>query len=959
MSTTFRRAAGLVAPFCAFGALLLAVNCAPAVAAPFLTVRAPRVVDRGVPWVLVRTRDRPTVFSARLNRRDVSRTLIGLDGMPRKATLSPSEGLRRGRNVLRVTAGRPGALHRRKVVILVHSRILPAAGRDRTVKAGARVRLGATRSVPRRARPLAYHWRIVQKPKGSQARLRRPRSAHPGLVTDKRGVYRLDLLALGRHRGGAAASARGGGRAGSLVAARDKVEVRATATPPLGLPVTTLEQHNGAYGIEVGNEFYESQETTAPAVQILVFKQATLELVKNTVEPLTVSTSDMRKAICDEKGVVLVQAPPPVAEVFAKNFGEQLECFEKVAEDNYEGGVSMVRAGTDVINWRGVISGYLQQNAVEASVPHNDTPVITHWFRFVPAQYLRYDTQAPEATTNGNTIAIGGAGQVARLSVSERLPDGVFGFQALAVDAQTLRDYESATFATTGGPNDAEGIEKLAIWLRTWTGEPNVRIFLQSIGSPNASQTPDEDAWAAAAKAIESMGGNAHVFNTIEGSYAFVGGPGMGPHSFASAAEASSSLTGKPASLGGVLARDGHYDFSPRLTDPGGELDTRMMTIAFEEPQPWPHPDGSPGEQAAAKWLLEHPLSATEVGTVEELREDYWSDGTFDRDIANYSGKLQCETPPREVGFGATEYEAVCKELEDEMDWVATVTTLLGPPGSQLNGEMQEALLGPQSYEISNDISTNIANQLSNYDPGSAAVTAKRLGFTSDVAWVAEELFPSDTYNPGGLLASVAAVSGDYASSFEGEAADAEVREDADKVANSFLSNSATTAMQFNKLAQIIVSDYGKLKQVGELAGPNGPWKWSETLMTASVNSFTAGAVRWAYRQLLPAKFSAQILVPNGQADDPPDTEPSEYTCIDFEHDPPDVPAFHNPPAQSYFNHHAKPNETDAYWIMLEGNGHPPSAALAEALQSSPTNLYLPWLFQELELKNYDVDHCK
>ncbi|HEX8051113.1 MAG TPA: hypothetical protein VF504_06555, partial [Solirubrobacterales bacterium] len=208
--------------------------------------------------------------------------------------------------------------------------------------------------------------------------------------------------------------------------------------------------------------------------------------------------------------------------------------------------------------------------------------------------------------------------------------------------------------------------------------------------------------------------------------------------------------------------------------------------------------------------------------------------------------------------------------------------------------------------------------------------------------------------------AAVTGLSSDFASATGGGAADGPLQEKADQVATEFLDATATTALQFSHLTEIIVSDYGKLKEVGELAGPSGPWAWEREDAGLAANAFAAGAVRWAYRQLLPAKYSAEVLLPNGEAGDEPNTPPREYRCISLANENKvEYPlAFPNAPEQSYFDHYAAPESPDAYWIMLDSDRDPPSAALAEALQAPPIQLYLPWLFEELPRRNYDPNDC-
>jgi len=735
--------------------------------------------------------------------------------------------------------------------------------------------------------------------------------------------------------------------------------VMATAAPAIGVPVEAVRP--GSNGIRVGEEGFE--DASGPSILVVELSRTTLEPKKEKELPLSTSSKTLQDEVCEPSGVVIMAVPPAISAQFTSTFAGHVSCLLEPPGAPATEGVSLIRTGSQTMNWNGGMSGYLQQNAVPLSP---EVTTYAYWYRYVPGEYISYETETVPGS-NGNGISVGGEGQPLNVSDVQALPAGISGFHAVAISALTAELQEGTKFATTGGGAAAEeeGITQLANWLANAKAQTNppLRIFLQSISGPNAKTNPDEKEWARAAQLIGEMGGNSHVFNTLEGnSYAFFGGAGMGKGGVSHGVDYSEGVMGKPVRLHGVLSRDPLYRFAPRVSDPGGVMDLRLMPIAYERSQPWPHPDGSPGEQAAAEWIIKERLKDHPgIHSVEELRAEYWGSAEIPREPTTISSELECGQVPHEAGFESADFEAVCNELHQELVWVGAVSRLLGAPGTTAFGEMQDVLFNTETLKVDQGITTQIAEQLEDYDPGSDSVGANIFGWASDFSWVAEEFSPVDTgINAIGVFAAAFAVTNDFASLANGESPES-FKQDGDKVADQFLTNTAVTLRQLNKLQAIIVSDYGKLSQIGKLAEAGEPWKWTEQESLQAQNAFVSGSVRWAYRQLLPLKYDAKILVPNSEAGDGENTPPSEYTCIDAANETRIFYplAFPKAPKQSYYDHYTAPNHPEAFWIMADDHGDPPSASLAEALQKSPVNLYLPWLFEELGSKPYKVFECE
>src|SRR5919108_3476270 len=135
---------------------------------------------------------RERTVRAWLNGRLVTRAVDRSQPTRWTASLSATHGLRHGVNRLRILVVEPDrgrfALLRRRFLVR-RDRHLAAAGWDTATSVGGRVRLDGRRSRAAHGRQLRHSWRILSKPRGSRAKLRRAGSARPLLTPDRRGRH--------------------------------------------------------------------------------------------------------------------------------------------------------------------------------------------------------------------------------------------------------------------------------------------------------------------------------------------------------------------------------------------------------------------------------------------------------------------------------------------------------------------------------------------------------------------------------------------------------------------------------------------------------------------------------------------------------------------------------------------------------------------------------------------------
>ncbi|MCB0920601.1 MAG: hypothetical protein KDC08_02165 [Actinobacteria bacterium] len=192
------------------------------------------------------------------------------DGSHRVLRASSSHGLRHGRNVLRVSTNKryKGVTTTTARFTVKGKRLLTGAGRDKRIAAGSGVTLtGTTRRHPsQKGKSATTRWRIVSAPAGSTPVLRRAGGKKPRLVTDLPGRY--VVKATSGLRSATASTA--------ATTTSDTVTVKAPASPMM--PFNAWSQDGtGVLGISVAGQFYpDSLPLQDSAWQMLILDRTTL-----------------------------------------------------------------------------------------------------------------------------------------------------------------------------------------------------------------------------------------------------------------------------------------------------------------------------------------------------------------------------------------------------------------------------------------------------------------------------------------------------------------------------------------------------------------------------------------------------------------------------------------------------------------------------------------------------------
>lgn len=585
---------------------------------------------------------------------------------------------------------------------------------------GRAVRLdgrGALATSP--GRRLSWRWRIVRRPRGSRAQLVNPTSVTFRLPLDVRGRYTLVERISERARG-----VRGNAR----TTAQRVTVVGDTNAPPLGaslqveLPKYPPPFDSGSITIDDAPgaglpDRYDCADPSHPmsgatrcvypmpdvdqAAYVLVLDALTLEpkafseisgcqtdsQLKNAIEPwggrnvIAILTSGQS---CGGTPSSLVANSHSYTYIFTPStkpdLGIRSGWYSEAPTDDVPDRADVGRAAE--------ISGFLQKSWPVGSTEASEE------YRFVPGNYVPFDTNKAGATAGQNTIVVGAK------EYTSQLPGGGDGFQVLVLD-KTLKPMLGTPRAFANGAPVGD-MARLLEQARTTRGVSTV--FVQSIGRPTPSAS-SADAWNTAAVQLENLGGNTDVFLSLgdgggsrpasaTGWYSLVAAPdpaclpsSRGPCD--SETEASEPLTGKNGDLSGVLGRNQTWQYVPLIDQPGGVAGDDMLSLAYQDPQRWKYSDAA--ARPVLDYLANYKDGATDLrplgddacydpGKLADVRSSYCNINTswaaLHSDLGNSkTGEGVCGHYPGAgvVHVSADQYASICDQIALETEWLAHV----------------------------------------------------------------------------------------------------------------------------------------------------------------------------------------------------------------------------------------------------------------------------------------------
>ena len=509
------------------------------------------------------------------------------------------------------------------------NRHLAGAGWDTATTVGGRVRLDGRGSRTIRGGRIDYRWRILARPRGSRAALRRAGSARPLLTPDRPGDYVVGLTVTDRTKRAAVAQA--------TPSSADRVTVtvraRSLLVPFKGLTVNK----DGQPGIQVGDTFYRNPSPNGASMQWLMLDRATLTPCDDPSQPCgpNIKTGNgwldggwdgpnglntLAAALCGpdpahpncraslDQLVILSYPPggpaPPVQLGPIDAFNNTLKAIgvgpidSGVLQSRNKLCIVGVPTGGDGSGWYthgggrvDALTGWLMP----------DTTVDTSGaaqFRFQPERPA-FDTSS-SSTPLTNTMSIRGD------QATASLPAGVTGgFQVVEIDPLSFTVVKSDAIGSNGS---WDGLGDVMIpRLNEIRDHGTGYVAVQSIGHP----TPSSSVWPQVASALAAFGANPHTFSTIDGSYAFIGGTKLARAEVAdsSSTVAIDSTKGnyESGTLRGRMSMRADGYFEPVAADPSDSFEGKLYDIALSPATPWPYTKaaGHPEADAYARALAD------------------------------------------------------------------------------------------------------------------------------------------------------------------------------------------------------------------------------------------------------------------------------------------------------------------------------------------------------------------
>jgi len=788
---------------------------------------------------------------ARLNGEPVGDVFRHRRATSRRARLGADDGVRFGRNRLRLIAfdesGRFDVESRRFRVS--RGRPIASAGRDRSTAIGDAVRLDGRASRLARRGKRRFRWRIVRKPAGPSARggagreLKRGRRGRPVFRPRRAGIYEVRVSVRQRGR-------RGRSRDTTLV------EVQ-PPDPPIGVTLRTIADGAGRIAIDGrpvagtggghGTLSYalldrntrqppklckpKSSTPFSGAVPTSVAGIQTLEnLVGDCLDPRYM-------LILNGVGGVPASAASELDALMSSIGGEALAAPDRATVTSgcpfSAIGVPDAPGGSAFTNFNrrdplthscstGDLRGYLQVSPA------------TNQYGFAFSEFPAFDTQAKH-TEKSNTMQAGGDTYTGALTGSE-----VGGFHVVVVDPHTLAARECcpeppfpepvpidfAVPTNSGNPEaDKQGMEFLADLLQDEVVEQRGLLFLQSIGNPK----PTAPAWDKIAAVIVKLGGSRTVFDQIDGSYAFVGGLGAG-----APAEASQALSGQPGRVAGLLSRGRSDGFAPAVSDPVGRVVTELMPILYQPAQPFPpFPAGQRGANAY--------LARTTFGDKDadaDVRTHYYRDwgrdwGNVRADISksSYPGQATCGCTQAQFRAVKTTLDPEISKLIDVKNWIQAMKGTVDPTQSAFNLA---------------EIGTTIKRQVAPPDVKADANGSELLIQMLSIAGVVLETPESE------VLSIAAIVLGPFAggqTGADGSELLGEIDAKTSDLSTKLFERFVLVRAALTGVGLIAVSDQGKLNAIQQRVTQDPEWKFNDpTPISTTINK---GAKRWFYGELM------------------------------------------------------------------------------------------------------------
>ena len=838
----------------------------------------------------IKVRAKHGIVRAKLNKVKLSRfDFVWQSGLFYTLAASASHGLKHKKNTLTVVVGngKAGQKKQRIEFTVNHKKPLTGAGRDVTVQAGStivlpgRVRLHPdTRKKSKKAGPdrTAMTWSVVRAP-GQDPELKPNSKDNLRLDTERAGRY--VLAAVGKYNG---------------VQTTDTVTVDAASAPILNFD--SFASTGGTPGIQVGQTVYQAYGPLDRASwQVLILHRHTGAVLNNWTYGVC---TDNANFICrsDKDGSVRRFPPDDLKDL--DNGTRMVVAVHHQAFSSYMGNpaayFSSIGAPKDYAPTGPTaligLPDWGPGQAWRASSQRGLKGVL-QWdtnknFTFISGDRTAFDTRAgggcgPDTCTVTMTVG--------EQPKTYSVPKSGGGFAVQVYDRTTLGFISGQVFDLTGYPGQVT--DRIAAMISYINSIPKgALVMVASVGGPDQPRMgrpsmPSKVTYgfggfatmellgkrvvADLATAVADLGGTRHAFlqstRTPGDNYSLVGWKGLGE-------TRGSEVHSKKGRLSGALVRDNDNRFeTANVTedDDAQELITNLVTAA-PKPDAWPG-TGNPQYLAALDDLSKR------VGIGPDPRSAYWSrNEALDNGNPQYwvdrSNQAKALNPPAQ-GFDVGIWRQAQKDFVQELIWVGTVRQYFvwfkHPylAGNQLSAWIKATNIAT-TLRTSDDFAKNQKVNIDWMEIFSVLIEAVApwAGFASKAVEKAIH-----------IIAGLAAAALEYgamglANKESGEQITEKDEQEvkALEVETKVVDRMQTTSKSYDRMADIIVSDYAKLSKMGDLTACNVENRTCdpgfETMTNDSFDRMSVSAQRTAeqtvFKELLPIAWPVNRIPTTG-----------------------------------------------------------------------------------------------
>jgi hypothetical protein len=488
-------------------------------------------------------------------------------------------------------------------------------------------------------------------------------------------------------------------------------------------------------------------------------------------------------------------------------------------------------------------------------------------FRF-QSERPTFDTSSARTATT-NTMTLRGS-----LSFNATLPAGATGgFQVAIIDPIDFTFGSQATFGTNGVADPVAGLEAMAKFINDNSGPAKYHVAVQSIGRvlpPSVPHSPYERdpglvAWQDVTSALTRFGANPYTFNTVEGSYAFLGGPRLEKGEVADssttvAIDPTAPPKYEPGTLKGRARPRADGAFTPAQSSDSDPFTDSLYEITFEKTKtkPWRYTkaDGERDWQDYADALAYISKKLPQLNKwAPNLRLAYvgndnltYSDSKTDLVRLPYPGDdrtcLQGKgRNQRQVEFTRAQFCNLSDQLQKEFDYLDATKTLFDAYQKALDRSGKQELVDLES--LGQTIRLSVAPDNSEEIGLSVFEFLKALGGVAAV-FGGEE-----------VVAAYEALSAAYEfgmslkADLSGAPVGDQINDKVTDVAHEVGSRLSGTANSLDRVRDVIISDWGRLEALGTVA--NGPG-WSIDVPTTT-STLTTGANAFFSTELMPVAY--------------------------------------------------------------------------------------------------------